>query len=238
MKKTLAILFVLIISQIIFAQTAAYKVAEYQEVGHGCDESGWMYGYLLKLKENEKNRALIVVYFDSTSNEKFGNVAAFASGMKKYLAHWLRFNEDKISVVISEGKKTFAREFWIIPENAEMPKINPFSFDWRGLKEKYYFSHTYYIYEPDNFLLTDFQPNYEDFAKILKQFPNYKGQIVVNNYWELSIVKENLTVNQQLSRNRYSIQIRKKKRGDKNDYPVDLYLIPTKKEKSLAEASR
>ena len=59
--------------------------------------------------------------------------------MKKYLTHWLRFDENKISVVISEGKKSFAREFWVIPPNSESPKIKNFNFDWEALKEKYYF---------------------------------------------------------------------------------------------------
>ena len=80
--------------------------------------------------------------------------------------------------------------------------------------------------------MTSFQPNFAAFANVLKKYPNYKGQIIVNKYWELEQVKEKLTDKLKLPRNRYSIQLRKNNKNEEWNGDVDLYLIPNSRVKT------
>lgn len=230
MKKILTILFVLLISHSIFSQTEAYKFSEFDTLGDGgCGENFRMFEFADELKKNPKSKGLIIVYFnDHDSKERFGNIWAYSKGAKEYLLKWLGIQSEKFEITIAKGEKSFSHEFWIIPENGTLPVFEPYSFDWVDLKEKYYFSETCFQCEPTAPLLTGFQGGFEEFSGILKQFPHYKGQILVNNYSELLQIRNILTKDNKLPRNRYSIHIRKQRNDEEPAISIDLYLIPKK----------
>jgi hypothetical protein len=227
MKKILLILFILVGSQVCFSQTQAYKIDKFANLGAGCDGNSRYANFDIELAQNIYNKGLVVIY-TGEKQERFGNILAYANNIKKYVSYYTKISPERVDIIILQGKTFFAHEFWVIPEDAKSPYTESYSFDWSNIREKYYFSHTCLQCEPSYPLITDFQPNFEKFAKILKQYPNYRGQILVNNYDEISTVRKQLTNYQKLPRNRYSIQLRKQKQNWEEKFSVDLYLIPKK----------
>lgn len=228
MKYISSILLFLIGLQICFAQTQAYKVDEFVGLGGGCDGNSRYANFEYELAQNSENKGLVVVY-TGEEKDRFGNISAYANNIKNYIDRYTKILPERVDIIILEGKTFFAHEFWVIPKDAKSPFSKSFKFDWSNIQEKYYFSHTCLQCEPSYPLITEFQPNFEDFARILKQYPNYKGQIFVNNYEELSAIRIQLTSYQKLPRSRYSIQLRKQKKNWEENLSVDLYLIPNYK---------
>lgn len=228
MKKILPILFVMLIWQVVFAQTEAYKFTEYGDNGGGCENYFRYSAFTDEIAKNDENKGLVVIY-TGESKGRFGNVLAYAKGAIRGVEGWLKFPPDKISIVILEGGSFFAQEFWILPKDAKPPYKESYKFDWSRLDDKYHFSETCLQCEPDYPWWTSFQAGFKEYATILKEYPHYKGQIIVNDYWELAVVKRRLTKDEKLPRNRYSIQIRKKSKDEEWASSVDLYLIPNLK---------
>ncbi len=237
MKKILALLIVLLISQIIFAQTEAYKFTDFVGLGGGCDGNSHYANFEYELAQNSESKGLVVIY-TGEKKERFGNISAYANNVKQYVKYYTKISPERVDVIILEGKTFFAHEFWVIPKDAKSPYTESYEFEWSKIQERYYFSHTCLQCEPSYPLITDFQPNFEGFAKILKQYRNYKGQIIVNNYWELANVRSRLTKNKKLPRNRYSIQIRKKKKTEDDSISIDLYLVPTAENNLTSEMTK
>lgn len=233
MKKILTILVVLFISKFGFAQTEAYKFADFEVNGQGCDNYFRYADFTQEIAKNDSNKGLVVIYTGDTK-DRFGNILGYVKSSIWGIEDWLKFPKDKISIIILEGRKFFAQEFWIIPKNAKSPYAGSYKFDWSKIESKYYFSTTCLQCEPSYPMWTDYQPNFVEFARILKQYPSYKGEILLNNYGELKIVKERLTKDEKLPRNRYSIKFRKKIKGEENYLSIDLYLIPEKNKKNLS----
>ncbi len=225
MKKILTILFVLLISQFVFGQTEAVKYAEYNENGRGCDDFFRYADFIQEIGKYEGSLGLVVIYAGD-AKKRFGNVLGYVDGAKEIASSWLGIPPDKISFTIASGKTSFAQEFWIIPKNAKLPFNESFSLDWSNLQNKYYFSTACFKCEPSYGLLTSFQPNFNGFVKVLKENPRFRGQIIVNDYEELAIVKKKLTEESKLPRNRYSMQIRKQEKPDDFSYSVDFYIVP------------
>ena len=220
MKKILTILIILLISQFAFAQTEAYKFAEFEENGRGCENYFRYQDFIMKLNANVESTGLVVIYAGD-AKERFGNVLAYLGGAKFGVENWLKFPKDRVSITVLKGRNFFAQEFWIIPKGAKLPYAESFKFDWSKIDSKYYFSNACLQCEGDYSFWTSSQAGFKEYAQILKQYPNYKGQIIVNNYRELSQIKAILTNSQKLTRNRYSIQLRKKKKGEENSISVD-----------------
>jgi hypothetical protein len=215
---------VLLISQVIFGQNEAVKFAEYDENGIGCDNYGRYANFRDELLKDEGNKGLVVIY-TGDKKERFGNLLAYKSGSVFGVEEWLSVSKGRFSTMILEGKSFFAQEFWIIPKGAELPYSKSYEFDWSKINDRYYFGVTCLSCEGDYPFWTSSQAGFDEYAKILNQFSNYKGQIIVNNYTELLIVKDKLTKENKLPRNRYSIQIRKPEKNDDYTAAVDLYLI-------------
>lgn len=185
MKKIFTLLFVIVLAQPVFAQNPkeAFKVAEFETPGAGCDEYFRTVYLLEEMEKYEGSRGLIVVY-SGDNKKRFGSVLAYVSGAKKYLPTWMRIPTDKISFVIAEGKNLFNKEFWLVPKGAKFPDIKPFEFDWSKLKEKYYFSYTCLDCEPDYPFLSFSQPGLEEYTEVLKKNDNFQGviEIYMKNY--------------------------------------------------------
>lgn len=214
----------------IFAQMqkAAYKLAEYESPqGSSCDEYFRMIDFLEKINQEKDSKGLVVIY-SGDSSERYGNLLAYISGAEKYLTKNMGVVPDKVSFVIAEGKSLFNEEFWIIPQNSETPKIRLASWDSAKLQKKYYFSQTCVVCEPSYYLLTSFQPNYQEYAAILKKNPKYKGLIVGSNFESLMVIRKTLVREHKLSKERFSLQIKKGRKG-KSNLTEGLYIIPTYK---------
>lgn len=235
MKTFLLTFLALLISPHVFAQNQppqAYKVGEHERIGAGCEEYGRMANLFEGLRQNPGSRGLIVVY-SGDNKKRFGNVEAYVEGVKLYFKQ-KRLPPEKITLVIAEGKNLFNEEFWIVPENAEFPDIKPFGFDWSRLDAKYLFSETCLRCEPSYPELTDFQSGIDVYAEILKTYPNYHGLIEVNDYSELSQIRNSLIKNFKVPRRRFTITLAKK--NPENSLSVNLYIVPQTKDSKRGAA--
>ncbi|HRH41898.1 MAG TPA: hypothetical protein PKY82_09660 [Pyrinomonadaceae bacterium] len=193
MKKIIANLFILIGSQICFAQVEAYKIDEFVGLGGGCSGNSRYANFEIELAKNDENKGLVVIY-TGENKERFGNISAYVKNVRKYVKFYTRISPEKVDVIVLEGKKFFAHEFWVIPRGAKLPYTESYEFEWSKIQGKYHFSNTCLQCEPSYPLITEFQANFEEFANILKQYPSYKGQIIVNDYWELTQVKQGFPI--------------------------------------------
>lgn len=212
-------------TQISFAQVQAYKIDEFVGLGGGCNGNSRYANFEMELAQNDENKGLVVIYTGG-NKQRFGNISAYARNVKNYVKYYTKISPERVDVIILKGKEFFAHEFWVIPKDAKLPYAESYEFEWSQIQGKYYFSRTCLQCEPSYPLITEFQANFEEFTNVLKQYPSYKGQIIVNDYWELAQVKSALTNNLKLPRHRYSIQLRKKNKNEEWNGSVDLYLIP------------
>lgn len=203
-------------------QARAYKLAEFDKNGGGsCDEFFRIAHLVDEVDKNPGSKGLIVIYAGDKTN-RFGNVMAYAGEAQEYFERITKSAPGKFTVVAAEGKEFFNEEFWIIPAGAEPPNITRAVFDWSGLTGKYRFSYTCLQCEPSYYRLGHFQANFEDYADILRKYPNYRGLITVNDMWEVERVRSELTEKNKLPRNRYRIQILK---PGKDEFPGSVYLF-------------
>lgn len=192
MKKLILFLLLLFAFQSIFAQNQAeaYKIAEYDRNGIGCEEYFRLADLVEKMKQDEESTGLIVIY-SGNDKQRFGNILAYISGAKSSLFPYFKISPDKVSFVIAEGKKFFSEEFWIIPKGANPPQIQADNFDFSNMQDKLHFSRTCLICEPSYPQLSSSQDGFEKYAEILKKYENYQAVIEIEyegGQWE----KENL----------------------------------------------
>lgn len=228
--------FVLIFSaaaSINLAQSAnkAYRLFNFDENGGGgCAEYFRFVDLIEELKKQPESKGVIVIYVGA-KKERFGNAMAYAREAKDYFSNSLGVPPAQVSIVIAEGKDFFNEEFWVVPKDAAMPDIKPATLNWDALTDKYHFSNACLQCEPSYHSLTDFQPNFEDYANILKEHPNYSGLVTVNNPLDVLQVRKELTAKYKVPRNRYRVRLLKKASDDPS---VDLFIVP---EKSTQTAS-
>jgi hypothetical protein len=225
MRMIRVILFALLISQVVFGQSEAVKVNEFFSSGGGCDNYFRYANFRDELLKDDGNRGLVVIY-TGDKKERFGNLLAYKTSAIVGVEEWLGVPKGRFSTIILEGKSFFAQEFWIIPKGAESPYSKSYEFDWSKINDKYYFGVTCLSCEGDYPFWTSSQAGFNEYAKILNQFPNYKGQIIVNNYSELEIVKQKFTKEAKLPRNRYKIRFRKVVQNNAMFHLVDFYIVP------------
>ncbi len=223
MKKILTILLALLISQVVFGQSEAVKVNEFFRSGGGCDIQNAFANFMEEIKQDKESKGL-VVFYAGDGKERFGNVLAQKNGVKLF-AEFMNFPSERILTVILEGKSLSTQEFWIIPKDAKMPFVESFNFDWTKLVSKYHFSEACLSCEPSYPELSSRRAGFKEFAEVLKQYPKFKGEIVVNSKEELEIVKKRLT-EEKLPRNRYEINWRKITKISVVTSLVDFYIVP------------
>lgn len=226
MKYLLTAIFILLTAGHGFAQApaGAYKLQEFEDPGKGCEPFFRLMYFLEELKKQPGSNGLIVVY--TGNNElRLGNVTGYLKGAKEYVDHYLSRN--RVSIRAAEGKSLFTQEFWIIPAGATMPALDPVSFNWNGLKADYYFSTTCFQCDPSYPHLSSLQPNLEDYAGILKSYPEYRGLVTVHDLSDVLLVRDQLTGRHKLPRNRYRVRILGKK-ADPDDISVDVdfFIVP------------
>jgi hypothetical protein len=220
MKYVLSIAIVLVLAGVTAAQDApkATKFAEYEQNGRGCEEFFRVYDLLSAIKNQPGSKGLIVIYAGD-KKERFGNVTAYAQGTKLYLEKNLG-SVNEIDIVVAEGRGFFNKEYWIVPKEAAQPKFQPASFNWSELTGKYFFSTSCLSCEPSYPDMTSFQPNFEEFAAVLKSYPTYKGLITVGQRREIKDVTRILTTEQKLPRARYRVIL------GKDPLDLSLYVLP------------
>jgi len=219
------VLIVLTLAQYLSAQDRreAYKFAEYDGIGHGCEEYGRLTLFEDEVMTSPKNLRGLIVIYRGEKDERFGNLLGYVLGATgRVRSH--NVPAGKIDFVIAEGKSFFSEEFWIIPEGADVPVVREATFDWTSIKTKYHFSTACLKCEPSYPELTTSQPNYEDFAAVLKKNPSLKGVVAVKDYDELREVRSALTKGLKLARNRYLVVV--ETMTSQYDYGINLYLVP------------
>jgi hypothetical protein len=189
----------------------------------GCGEYGRLGSFMEEMMIRQKDARGLIIVFRGSNLDRFGNLLGYVSGAGGWVAdHGVPAN--KISFVLAEGQ-TFAHEqYWIIPNGAEPPDFTSAHIDWKSLPAKYLFSTTCTGCEPSYPELGLSQPYYEGFAQVLRNNPNLRGRVEVNNYKDLAEVRRRLTSEMKIARNRYSITIKKKVIRDDPD-GSDLYII-------------
>jgi hypothetical protein len=204
----------------VFAQEAAPKmIAEFKRTGGGGCDPFFQLTYLMdELQKAGSGTGLVVVY-DGGGDERFGNLMAFVRNAPE----WLKWPPGKIKFMVGHGKDFFDEELWIIPDGAQPPKINAQTFDWNSVEGTYYFSNACLSCEPSYPWLSRFQANFDDYARILKDHPQYSGIIRLSSYEDLRSVVKSLTHELKVPRNRYKIILSKP--TPETDLSVDLYLV-------------
>jgi hypothetical protein len=218
--------FALTISPTLFAQDQpkSYKYAEYESPrGGSCDEFFRVADFLEKI-EKENAKGLIIIY-SGDSRQRMGNLLAYTSGAKRFLAEWMQLPSDRVSFVIADGKNLFNEEFWIIPQNAKPPEIKQANFDWTKLETKYLFSQSCVNCTPSYGLLTPTQPGYQEYANVLMENPDYKGLITVGSNFALKEIRKILLKNYKLPQNRFAIQVIKSK-NEAESMTENFFIIP------------
>jgi hypothetical protein len=224
MRMIRVILFALLISQVVFGQSEAVKVNEFFSSGGGCDIQNAFANFMEEIKQDKESKGL-VVFYAGDGKERFGNVLAQKNGVKLF-AEFMNFPSERILTVILEGKTLSTQEFWIIPKDAKMPFVESFNFDWTKLVSKYHFSEACLSCEPSYPELSSRRAGFEEFSEILHQNQKYQGEVVVNTYEELEIVKQKFTKEAKLPRNRYKIRFRKVVQNNAMFHLVDFYIVP------------
>lgn len=94
MKYILAVLIVFLFSQIVFAQTEAYKIDEFLRLGGGCDGNARYASFEHQLAQDNENKGLVVVY-TGEKKERFGNILAYAGNVKNYVKYYTKIPPEK-----------------------------------------------------------------------------------------------------------------------------------------------
>ena len=223
----------------IFCQTFVFgqaKVDEF-EFTDSDTESVRIWGFLVEVKERPQNKGLIVIYAGE-NRERLGSIVAVTDGIKSYIERYSL--KDKVSVVITQGKKFLYQEMWMIPEGAEYPEIKAFNFDFSDLKTKYFYATHCLDCEPAVHELAYDAINLEHYANVLKKNKDYQGviDIYLNNdgYAKqdtpLSSARKYagdfrriLTKDFGLKNKRITIRI-KKSAGERSLATANLYIVP------------
>ncbi|HRH44487.1 MAG TPA: hypothetical protein PKY82_22820 [Pyrinomonadaceae bacterium] len=184
MKKTLAMLFVLIISQIIFAQT---KIDEYERLNSDA-ESGrltMLHSYIL---ESPNSKGQILIY--PKEKTPLGKILRHIYGIRAYTGL------DNSSLIIETGrerKKPF-NEIWLIKEGEKKISINSVSYEDKlndKIKKKTLFDRECILCEPtvdlDQYI---FRQGLDYFAKALKANPKASALIEIATVQYLSETKK------------------------------------------------
>ena len=208
----------------------AYKLFEFEKNGGGgCVEYFRVMDLFDELKKQPESKGLIVIYAGD-KKELIGNATAYAEAAKEFIVTTV--GTTQISVVVAEGKNFFNEEFWVVPKDAALSNIRPATLNWDELTYKYHFSTSCLQCEPSYHSLTDFQPNFEDYANILRQYPKHIGLVTVHSRRDAKQVAEELTARRKLPRHRYRIRLLKKA-SDGLSLTNDLFIMPQKSTQAL-----
>lgn len=220
MKKILTVLFVLLISQIVFAQT---KIAESKGYEVGSDKVAKLIEFL---KKDTESTGLIIIQ-NGKSREGLGNILAFEESVKAEIKFRLgKKSVEKISFAIIEGKEPYFNEFWIIPRGKKKPKVKEIQISLNKLMTKYYYASMCSNCSKYSPVINSNRIDFIPFAQALKKTPNYRGLIVVHTTLITSgnRVRDDLVREFDLSYEQIDVAL-----GEKFELPhpvYDFYLVP------------
>lgn len=221
MKKILAVLFVLLITQIVSAQR---MVEEYGIIGSD-DESGKMDSFLSELN-NEPNSSGLIVIYAGFNKERLGNILAHVEGIKRYF-YLRKFDQKRILFLIAEGKAPFFKELWIVKKNENFPKFKEVDLNLKGIKEKYLYAERCIVCEPVVDELRTDSIKIKMLIKLLKANKEYSVLIIISigfygfenaGYW-----RKELVIRNGIENNRIKIKDEKGKHENSTAY---FYIIP------------
>lgn len=190
--------------------------------GGGCDPFFQMTSLMEQVSKEDGSVGLVIVY-DGDKDQRYGNLSAFVKKGDKFITEFLKYTPERIKFVSAKGKTFFHEQFWLIPRGAAFPEFERASFDPDSIGDRYFFSNACLICEPSYPWLTQFQPNFEEFADILRKHTDYLGEVDVFSYNDLATVRRTLTHDLHLARNRYRIRMIVPK--NEEDMSVNLYLL-------------
>lgn len=193
MKKLLTFLFLLLTSQIIFAQT---KIAEARINDDGSEGAKKL---IESLKKDPESKGFIFIHVGKT-RERLGDIRGLIGGIKRRIEYELgKTNSKRISFAMIEaksnqyGESTLYKEFWIIPKGKKKPKVKEVKIKLDNLKTKYFYAEMCgecYAFSPSP-LKSD--GHFIPFAEALNKNPDYQGLIIVRSNsieWGDSLKKE------------------------------------------------
>lgn len=218
MKVIFLILILCIASAVAFSQTL---VNEFEKGGTGGCDPYFQLTYLLDEVNKHPGSTGLILVFDGGDKERFGNLLAFVRNADGFTSGFLK-QPGKIRFAIASGKTFFYQQHWLIPENSKQPEFRPGIADWDSLQGRYHFSNACLGCEPSYPSLSSFQPNFEDYARLLKEHAEYLGIVQVHNDDDIHAVAKALTHERRIPRGRYKII--RTKTDEENDLNVDLFL--------------
>jgi len=218
-------IFVVLLARVFAAQTTEAQLLFETPVGGGggCDPFFQITYLMDEVSKHSGSTGLVVVY-DGGNNQRYGNITAFLKSGDRFVTEFLKYPPGKIKFLSGKGKAFFHEQFWLIPKGASAPEIERGDFANIRIGDRFHFSNACLVCEPSYPWLTRNQPNFEEYASILKAHDDYIGEIDVFNFTDLTTVKRRLTNDLKLPRNRYRIRMLKSESSE--DLSVDLYLLP------------
>lgn len=225
------ILFVLLISQIAFAQT---KFDEYDRADlYDDDEFARLDGFSNELKSKPKAKGYVIIY--KPKNLGTGKFLRHFYGVRRVLTEFMSINPERLQMIAGEERKEMRTEFWLVSENEKVPDFPTLSLEAK-IKEQI-IKKTLFDYECigctpavilDYFI---FNEGLEYFAEALKANPNSNALITIGKNEFISQTRkekkelierilETLVGKNKITKNRIKIEF------INSDF-AHLYVIPT-----------
>lgn len=118
--KTSFIFLIILIVSISIQSQEAYKIDEATKLRCDFGEINGLFELTKQLQSNPENNGAVIV---------FGPQKGFAIRYTEQIKNWLKSkgfsHPEKISYFYGGFKENPLMEFWIVPKNAENPKVNP-----------------------------------------------------------------------------------------------------------------
>lgn len=221
MKKNLVGLFVLLISQVVFAQ----RIIDEYGIIDSDSESARIDNFLNELNDAPESRGLVVIYA-GFNKERLGNIAAHIEGVKTYFSY-RNFDDKRVSFLVAEGKEPLTKELWIIKKDEKNPTFKEIDLNLKRITQKYLYAKTCLDCEPVVDVLRTDSVKIEMLVNFLKTNKHYAILIVLSkgsydfdyaDYWRKKIVTLN-----RIENNRVKIKFGKAAVGAAT---TTFYIIP------------
>lgn len=227
-KISLAILFLLMSFQIVFAQEQP-KLRKVDEIGktNCCDLGMRTDSFFIELQALDKKAKGYVVIYSNNQRLKIGlSYERLILGHIKFRA----FDESRIVFIRKHTEGEFKVEYWIDEkgEKSPFPNQNEEKFAWFNFQKPWLFLNS----KPDNGVCDESGEN-KQFTEILLNNPTLKGHIVIFNQSQKSFLKIKKELLSEFSTKNNVPQNQLRTifiKIDSDSYPYyELWLVPKKK---------
>lgn len=179
MKKILTILFILLLSKIILAQT---KVDEWEPLD--TDSESIRIGRLFDNMMKESESKWLVIVYSGENKDRLGNILEHVKKLKWVFSHLSTDRSDflkRISFIVTPGKERFSKEIWVAKNGEKFPEYAPTDLSLDNINEKYLYAETCLSCEPADPWFRGDALDLEHYSKTLQKNMNYEGLIVIEN---------------------------------------------------------